>query len=118
MHHAEITATDLSGNVARRTISFFVERDANDMELTLSSKASAESVEINVEGLPEEFEKAELVVTDNSRKPLYRKTVASFPTEWNLTDDNGTRLAPGDYNINAIIDGAGTAAKKIVVLKQ
>lgn len=119
-HTAELQVADYSGNIARKTISFYVENRACDMTLDLDKKASDDYITVGLEGNADlsEFSTVELLVTDDFGNIYLRSKVNTIPFEWNLTGNNGGRLAEGDYNLSIVLDGCSTPVEKIVVLKQ
>lgn len=106
----------MSGNVATRTIAFYVAVSDN-ATLTVDTTALTHAVKFDVENA-DNYTDAQLVVSDNSGNVMLRTDVGSFPYTWDGCDNNGNRLAEGDYNATAIIDGKSLRQKKIVVVKQ
>ena len=106
----------MSGNVATRTIAFYVAVSDN-ATLTVDTTALIHSVTFDVENA-DNYTDAQLVVSDNSGNVVLRTDVGSFPYTWDGSDNNGNRLAEGNYNATAIIDGKSLRQKKIVVVKQ
>lgn len=115
-HTAELVVADMSGNVATRTIAFYVAVSDN-ATLTVDTTALTHAVKFDVENA-DNYTDAQLVVSDNSGNVVLRTDVGSFPYTWDGSDNNGNRLAEGDYNATAIIDGKSLRQKKIVVVKQ
>ena len=115
-HTAELVVADMSGNVATRTIAFYVAVSDN-ATLTVDTTALIHSVTFDVENA-DNYTDAQLVVSDNSCNVVLRTDVGSFPYTWDGSDNNGNRLAEGNYNATAIIDGKSLRQKKIVVVKQ
>ena len=115
-HTIDVSISDLSGNIKRKTISFFVDNKL-DRNLIITNPATATAVNFDLDN-SENIKTAEIFVTDSKGNILYNTNVSSFPYEWNLTDNNGLRLATGDYNAYAKINNIGTKIKKIVILKQ
>lgn len=115
-HTAELVVADMAGNVATRTISFYVET-GDDAVLTANRTAVVNRVTFDVEGV-DNYNDAELMITNSHGDVMMRSQVGSFPYTWDATDNNGNRLAEGVYNAIAIIGGKSLPAKKIVVIKQ
>lgn len=115
-HTAELVVADMSGNVATRTIAFYVAVSDN-ASLSVDTTALIHSVTFDVENA-DNYTDAQLVVSDNSGNVVLRTDVGSFPYTWDGSDNNGNRLAEGAYNATAIIDGKSLRQKKIVVVKQ
>lgn len=115
-HTIDVSISDLSGNIQRKTISFFVDNKL-DRNLIITNPATATAVNFDLDN-SEDIKTAEIFVTDSKGNILYNTNVSSFPYEWNLTDNNGLRLTAGDYNAYAKINNIGTEIKKIVILKQ
>lgn len=109
-HTAELVVADMSGNVATRTIAFYVAVSDN-ATLTVDTTALIHSVTFDVENA-DNYTDAQLVVSDNSGNVVLRTDVGSFPYTWDGSDNNGNRLAEGNYNATAIIDGKSLRQKK------
>lgn len=115
-HVVELTVTDLSGNVSRKSVGFVVEDSASELGLELQEPAVRDVVVVSLtDGAAGN---GDFLVTDNRNNLLFRQTNVSFPYEWHGVDNEGNRLTPGVYNMSAVVDGKTTAVKKIVVLKQ
>lgn len=115
-HTIEVAISDLAGNIQRKTISFVVDNKLN-RNLIITNPATATSTSFDINNY-DNIKSAELFVTDSKGNVLYNSPVNSFPYDWNLTDNNGLKLAPGDYNAYLKINNVGTEIKKIVILKQ
>ena len=114
-HTLQLTVADIAGNVATRTIAFFVEGNTG---ATLSMSATA----VTTDDVTFDLDNADstdgtLVVTSADGSVKMRSAV-SFPYTWDGCDNNGTRLDEGVYNVTAIIEGKSLPSKKIVVVKQ
>ena len=118
-HTARLVATDLAGNAAERTISFFVEA-GNGYTIDMEEAAVRDIATIVVKSENGEliYENAEIRVTDDSGNILFRENAASIPFEWDGKNNAGFRLPAGVYNLYGIVDGVGTNIKKIVVTEQ
>ncbi len=117
-HTAELIVTDLSGNVASKTISFYVV-SSDVITLSLSDTAAVDAVTVSVEGIDGyDGTDMELFVADDAGDILFRKSVSSFPFDWDLRGNDGEKLQPGCYDIYAVVAGIGTKSKKIIVLEQ
>ena len=115
-HVVELTVTDLSGNVSRKSVGFVVEDSASELGLELQEPAVRDVAVVSLtDGA---VGNGDFLVTDNRNNLLFRQTNVSFPYEWHGVDNEGNRLTPGVYNMSAVVDGKTTAVKKIVVLKQ
>lgn len=115
-HVVELTVTDLSGNVSRKSVGFVVEESASELGLELQEPAVRDVAVVNLtDGVAGN---GDFLVTDNRNNLLFRQPNVSFPYEWHGVDNEGNRLTPGVYNMSAVVDGKTTAVKKIVVLKQ
>lgn len=115
-HTIDVSISDLAGNIQRKTISFFVDSKL-DRNLIVSNPATSTSTTFDINNY-DNIKSAELFVTDSKGNVLYNSPISSFPYDWNLTDNNGLKLAPGDYNAYVKINNVGTEIKKIVILKQ
>lgn len=115
-HTAELVVADMAGNVATRTIAFFVAAD-DDAELTVSHSAVVTRVTFDVDGI-DNYSDAELTISNDHGDVMMRTQVGSFPYTWYGTDNNGNRLPEGAYNATAIVGGKSLPSKKIVVIKQ
>lgn len=115
-HVVELTVTDLSGNVSRKSVGFVVEDSASELGLELQEPAVRDVAVVSLtDGAAGN---GDFLVTDSRNNLLFRQTNVSFPYEWHGVDNEGNRLTPGVYNMSAVVDGKTTAVKKIVVLKQ
>ena len=115
-HVVELTVTDLSGNVSRKSVGFVVEDSASELGLELQEPAVRDVAVVSLtDGTAGN---GDFLVTDSRNNLLFRQTNVSFPYEWYGVDNEGNRLTPGVYNMSAVVDGKTTAVKKIVVLKQ
>ncbi len=113
-HTLQITVGDLAGNVATRTMAFFVEGNTG-ATLSMSGTAVYDDVTFGLDNAS--TTDGEIVVKDANGAVKMRSEV-SFPYTWDGCDSNGTRLDEGVYNVCAIVDGKSLPAKKIVVVKQ
>lgn len=117
-HTAELTATDMSGNVARRMITFYVS-DADkyvlDVDRTAANPDGAITFDVTTPG---NYSSARLYIVDKTGNVLLQRNVDSFPYVWDLTLADGSKIPAGDYSAYAVLDSTGTNYKKIVVLKQ
>lgn len=116
-HTAELVAADIAGNVASRTVSFFVEAAAEGMEIVMEEAAVAEQATFTVEPQPAAGN-CEVVVTDDRGNTVFRADSVVFPFEWDGIGNSGERVAPGVYNLTGIVGGVSTPVKKIVVAEQ
>lgn len=115
-HVVELTVTDLSGNVSRKSVGFVVEDSASELGLELQEPAVRDVAVVSLtDGAAGN---GDFLVTDSRNNLLFRQPNVSFPYEWHGVDNEGNRLTPGVYNMSAVVDGKTTAVKKIVVLKQ
>lgn len=115
-HVVELTVTDLSGNVSRKSLGFVVEDSVSELSLEMDESAVRDSAVISLsDGTAGN---GDLLVTDSRNNLLFKQSNVSFPYEWRGVGSDGNRLSPGVYNLSAVVDGKVTAVKKIVVLKQ
>ncbi len=117
-HTVELTACDIYGNIARKTLSFIVENTKPIYKIEVLEKALTNIATIMVDTENGSVDNAEIFVTDDFNNVYFHSSITSFPFEWNLNDNKGNRLAPGIYNVYGVVDGIGTPIKKIAVLKQ
>lgn len=115
-HVVELTVTDLSGNVSRKSVGFVVEDSASELGLELQEPAVRDVAVVSLTDGAAGY--GDFLVTDSRNNLLFRQPNVSFPYEWHGVDNEGNRLTPGVYNMSAVVDGKTTAVKKIVVLKQ
>lgn len=115
-HVVELTVTDFSGNVSRKSVGFVVEDSASELGLELQEPAVRDVAVVSLTDGAAGY--GDFLVTDSRNNLLFRQTNVSFPYEWHGVDNEGNRLTPGVYNMSAVVDGKTTAVKKIVVLKQ
>ncbi|MGM9832392.1 MAG: type IX secretion system sortase PorU [Candidatus Limisoma sp.] len=117
-HTAELTATDMSGNVARRMISFYVyDTDKYILDVDSNVAAPDDSITFDVTGFGG-YTSARLCIVDKAGNVVLQRNVSAFPYVWDLTLDDGNKIPAGDYSAYAVVDSTGTKYKKIVVLKQ
>lgn len=115
-HTLTLTAGDMSGNVASRSVTIVIVNKATPT-IRLSGKSLTDNATVYLDA-PETYDKGELVVTDHSGKTCARLSDITFPYTWDGTDSMGNRLAEDVYDISAVVDGKSSATEKIVVARQ
>lgn len=119
LHTAELAVADISGNVSRKTISFYVKDKASAaVSVLVEEKAVSDVATISLSGELHGSEEVILYVEDSNRDIVFKKEIGSSTYEWDVRGSDGERLKEGVYNMYAVVDGIGTPVKKIVVLKQ
>ena len=117
-HTAKLLVSDLSGNTAVRTISFFVE-NGETMEVAIEETAVRETATISiVSENGTAADTADIRIINDNGTILFSAQSVSLPYRWDGNDNNGIRLPAGVYNLHATTGGIAVPAKKIVVTKQ
>lgn len=117
-HTAKLLVSDLSGNTAVRTISFFVE-NGETMEVAIEETAVRETATISIASENgTAADTADIRIIDDNGTILFSAQSVSLPYRWDGNDNNGIRLPAGVYNLHATTGGIAVPAKKIVVTKQ
>ena len=120
-HTLTLSVSDNSGNRISRDINFVVINRSAQATLTVdNTPARTEATfDINHNFLSEPS--GRLVIEDAEGNAIFSKTGCSFPYTWNLTDNNGKKVADGNYKASAILNGdkqyGATQKIDVIVIK-
>ena len=119
-HSLTYSVQDMCGNEATKTITFVV-GSACDITLDVAERPASTQVTFsiarnNLSSSPD----VTLKVTDAQGRLVWSTTTNQFPYTWDLTDNNGQRVAPGLYKFfgtyRAGIEHGGTTINELVVI--
>ena len=120
-HTLTLSVSDNSGNRISRDINFVVINRSAQATLTVdNTPARTEATfDINHNFLSEPS--GRLVIEDAEGNAIFSKAGCSFPYTWNLTDNNGKKVADGNYKASAILNGdkqyGATQKIDVIVIK-
>lgn len=120
-HSVTLFVSDLAGNQATQTIDFFVQSPSAEAELNAESKDVRDSAVFNLtHNFTNSTPSGTIFVIDSNGNTVWQTTTSSFPYEWNLLGNNGTRVAPGLYRYYCILSAenqhASTQMQTLVIL--
>lgn len=98
-HTVSLSVGSITGERASADIDFTVM--SAGLRLALSSDADRtvrDNVTFDIENLPVELSSMRLLITDDAGTTVRTVESPSFPYEWNLSDNNGTKVADGVYH--------------------
>ena len=95
-HTLQYTVYDAAGNKATETISFIVGYESQ-LELTVDEEPAMTEATFNVSSALSPTPDVTIKVLDNVGNLVWSTTTANFPYTWNLTDNEGNRVAAGVY---------------------
>ncbi len=99
-HTLDFSVADVCGNRTSHSISFVV-TSCNDIALAATEQASYEQAEIDLVAYAlNETPSVNVKVTNTKGELVWSTSTSTFPCTWNLTDNQGQRVAPGLYKIH------------------
>ncbi|MDE6175865.1 MAG: hypothetical protein K2F88_09915, partial [Duncaniella sp.] len=102
-HTLTISARDVAGNTARKTLTFTVVSNPLTTTLSADSTIVRESVEFSLAKQPSADLTCRLLVRDLNGSTVFSQENASFPFCFDFRDDKGTPLPDGLYRASVII---------------
>lgn len=127
MHTIALKASDFNGNISTASIRFNVQDETpSSTEVGINSalvRDNAEFTLITDSDAGYTATEAVLVITDMLGKEIKRIDITGDSAVWDVTDTEGTRVAPGTYHVRcSFITDAGTAGVtapvRMVVLRE
>lgn len=120
-HHVTLTVTDNAGNSSDITVTFNVASTIKASLTAIGGDPAREDVEIRLNANVDNLTAGRLIIEDATGKTVFTTATTDFPFTWDLTGNDGKRVADGSYSIYAIINAAGvrfsTMPVKVTVIK-
>lgn len=102
-HTITVSARDVAGNTARKTLTFTVVSNPFSTTLTADSTIVRESVEFSLAKQPSADLTCRLIVRNLNGSTVFSQENASFPFCFDFRDDKGSPLPDGLYRASVII---------------
>lgn len=119
-HTMTLAVSDLAGNRTTRSIDFVVENAANVAEISAGTKEARDDATFAISHTLGDEAEVLVVVTDAMHRTVWSCVTTAGECEWQLTDGEGRRVAPGRYTyycqVRSATGYAASAPSHIVVL--
>ena len=119
-HTITLAVSDLAGNRTSRSLDFVVVNEASTAEVTAGAKDARDAVTFAISHSLGDDAEVTVTVTDAMHRTVWSTTTTASECEWQLTDSDGKRVAPGRYTyycqVRSITGYAASAPSTIVVL--
>ncbi len=120
-HTLTLSIGDNLSNRSSRTINFVVVNRNVTSALTCDKEAVRNEATFELQHTFAETPSGRLVIEDANGNTIFTKENCSFPYTWNLNDNNGNKVADGQYRASAILKAglqySNTPKLDIVVIK-
>ncbi|MGN0232404.1 MAG: type IX secretion system sortase PorU [Muribaculaceae bacterium] len=122
-HTVTINVSDAAANHAHRTISFIYSPPQTTYDIAVEQYPARDKATFTISTEPNNvLTQATIRVTDSLRRTVWKSTTTNQAIEWDLTDSEGNRVAPGEYYFHVSANGSkgygSSPTKKIIVVKQ
>lgn len=103
-HTVSVTARDLAGNIASRTVNFTVRHHETSATLTASSAIVRDDVTLSLSGsVPSGVTSQRLIIRDMDGNTVVSHDGVFFPYTWDLRASDGSMVPDGSYRASVII---------------
>lgn len=120
-HTLTLSVADNAGNRTNHTISFVVINNGATATLKVAETPVRTEATFEIEHNFLMEPSGRLIIEDTNGNTIFTKANCSFPYTWNLNDNNGNKVADGNYKAYTILNGGnqyGSSPKiNIIVVK-
>lgn len=117
-HSLTFSVANVTGETSSRTINFIVV-NVTEGSIKLDKEFATDQIVVDIEHDHNVETTGRVIITNPTGNVVFSQEDTPFPFTWNLTDNNGDRVAPGIYSASALFKaerryGAAAPANIIV----